>query len=138
MKVTYLLWAFGLIVAAFGIWRLLGCIEFLRRSIRTDGRLVAWERPRIGDAEAPAVGTSRSYRAVVAFKASDGSEHRVRGTVWHRSQSEPDSPAGRVVAVRYDPRNPKDARVATVMDYWSFPVLCVAIGAFLLLLAIRG
>ena len=138
MKVTYLLWAFGLIAIAFGAWQLVGCIGFFRRSVRTDGRLVAWERPHIGDADEPAGANGNTYRAVVAFTTGDGSKHRVRGTVWTRSVSEPSVPAGRRYAVRYDPRNPDDARIATIVNLWLFPLASVAIGGFLLLLAIRG
>jgi len=134
----YALWGFGLIIIAFGIRRLVGCIGFFRRSVKTDGRLVAWEKPHVGDADAPATGNSRNYRAVVAFTAGDGSRHRVRGTLWHRSVSEPPVPAGQAYAVRYDPKDPMDARVATVTDFWLLPLLSVAVGAFLVLLALRG
>jgi hypothetical protein len=139
MKITYVLWGFGLIIGVFGIWQLVGCIGFFRRSIKTDGRLVAWEKPHIGDADEPAnAGNSRTYRAVVAFTAADGSRHRVRGTVWTKSVSAPPVPAGQRYAVRYDPRNPDDARVATLLDFWLFPLASVAIGVFLILLALRG
>jgi hypothetical protein len=137
MTMPHLTGAVGLVVIIFGIWQLVQRVGFLRRSVKTDGRLVAWERPGLGDL-GTAKGPGGSWRAVVSYSAGDGSRHRIRGSTPFRSWNRTDVRKKEVVPVRYDPSNPKDARIATVQECWLAPVLSVVAGVFLLLLALRA
>ena len=133
MPINYVFGAFGLIVLSFGLWQLNWCIRFLLRSTRVEGRLVKWEMISPGFIGTPPKSVrGGSYRPVVAFKADDGTEHRVESGVWRRSNYRPSTPVGTVYPVRYNPRNPQEARIATVTDMWMIPSLCVVFGAFII------
>ena len=137
MALTYAFAAFGLILTVFGVWRLYGCIQFYRRSTEADGRLVDWETARPGAIGSPSSsGGRRSYRAIVAFSAADGSEHRVKSANRRLSFSKPSLPMGSSFPVRYDAHNPKDGRIATLTDFWLLPIASVALGGVLLAIAV--
>jgi len=111
-------------------------IRFLLRSTKAKGRLVSWEIVRAWDIrrdgrEAPSGGSRPSYLPVVSFTAADGSEHHVKGDVMRTGK--PKLPPGSPMTVRYVPGHPEDARVATIVNLWFFPVVSSAIAGFLML-----
>ena len=92
-----------------------------RRSVGVAGRLVDWETAHPWTVGGPSSSGGRdSFRAVVAFAAGDGSEHRVKSALWRQAYQKPKIPMGSPFPVRYDPHNPGDARIATLMEYGSF------------------
>jgi hypothetical protein len=132
MALNYAFGSFGLILLIVGIAQSYVSIQFLLHSIRVTGRLVRWDKSsgNIGSDGDDIRG--RTYRAVVSFKVPDGSEHRVNGRVWSRSTHKPSLPIGSPFPVRYDPHNPQEARLATLMDFWFLPVACVVFGVLLM------
>ena len=135
----YAFGAFGLIIAVFGAVRLYSCVTFYRRSVGVAGRLVDWETAHPWTVGGPSNSGGRdSFRAVVAFAAGDGSEHRVKSALWRQAYHKPKIPMGSPFPVRYDPHNPGDARIATLMEYWFIPLLSVAVGGMLMAIALSN
>jgi hypothetical protein len=139
MALQYCLWGFGLILSATGIGYLYGVVTFLRRSVKTKGRFVSWETAQAWTVGGPGAPPGQSsYRATVAFTAPDGSERRVKGTLWVSAYRKPKTRKGSAYPVRYNPANPDDARIATLGELWLGPFGFLAVGSFLLFLAVHN
>lgn len=93
-------------------------IKFLVRTRRTYGRVTGWEE-RPGFIAGESVDSISYYFPEVAFEAPDGVERRVTsGAGWESTERQS---IGDRVAVRYDPSNPDDARVESIIELWSPP-----------------
>jgi len=69
---------------------------------------------------------SDTYRPVFTFKTSDGITHRVQS----ESGSSPSSyQVGQRVNVVFDPKAPDDAKINSIGQLWTFPLVFVGIGA---------
>ena len=120
----YFMMGLGCLFVAIGLGVLLQRVRLLRHSIMGQGRVVDWK-------ESSSISNHRkvtSYAPVVEFTATDGSSHRIEGG----SGTSAKPALGRVYPVRYDPRDPKSACIATVMNFWILPFVILAAGAFLL------
>jgi len=93
-------------------------ITFLLRTRKTYGRVVGWEE-RPGFVAGHRVLSVTYYFPEVAFEASDGVERRVTSPAGWESTAR--QSIGDRVGVRYDPRNPDDARVDAIVHLWSPP-----------------
>jgi hypothetical protein len=132
----YILRAIAIIMVLVAAGSLIQTIRFLLRSTRAKGKLVRWEMVRSWDIrhdgrEAPAGRSQRPfYLPVVSFTAADGSEHLVKGDFLRTGK--PKLPSGSPMTVRYVPGHPEDARVATIVNLWFFPVVSSVIAGFLM------
>jgi len=87
-------------------------IRFLGRTRKTYGVLAGWnEVPKLGRPDVI------YYYAVVAYEAADGSKHCVTSGIG--SSPKPKVELGRKYAVRYNLRDPKDARLDTLANLWA-------------------
>lgn len=133
---VYILRAIAIILVTIGFGSTITTIIFLARSTRVEGTLIAWEKLTSREIRrgAPSMRPSErpTYQAVVAFKAADGTEHRVTGTVWSNRRGKPTLPIGHRLPVRYRVGRPDDARVATIVNLWFMPAICSIIGSFLI------
>jgi len=138
MKRFYAFGGFGLVLVLFAIWKIVDNFRFLARSVSAQGKLVKWDITAPGTVGGPSgTGGKRSYRPVVSFRASDGSERRVTGQVFLQSRRAP-GPTGASYAVRYDASNPADARIVTFTQFWLFALLALAVGSACLAFAVQA
>lgn len=80
--------------------------RFLRTAVDAEG-VVVDNRAYFTNTES--AGHHR-YQPVVAFRAADGATHQFEDAV---GTNTPPYPVGTALAVKYDPANPDDARIAT-------------------------
>ncbi|MFO1414185.1 MAG: DUF3592 domain-containing protein [Burkholderiales bacterium] len=139
MNLFYLAGSIGLILTLGALGRIVSNFRFLARSARAQGTFVRWEITEPGTVGGPS-GTQgkRSYRPIIAFRAADGTEHRVTGSIYILQRHAPTSPTKGDLPIRYDPANPAQARLATFTDFWLFPILFLVIGIVSLAFAARA
>jgi hypothetical protein len=129
----YFLLIIGLGTAGMGLHMVYKRLAFMLRTRKTVGRLTGWE-------ERPGFGASRRvvpvvyYFAEVAFEGPDGVERTVTSASGFESTGR--QSIGDPVSVRYDPRNPDDARVDTAVNLWIQPVAFLLIGGVVLLASV--
>jgi hypothetical protein len=139
MDLYHLAGGIGIILTLAGLWRAVGNLRFLARTTAVEGKFVRWEITEAGKVGGPSSENGRrSYRPIVAFRAADGSEHRVTGAAYRQGFHAPDTPKGSPFPVRYDASNPADAQVVTFMDFWLFPLGALAAGVMSLLIAAKS
>jgi hypothetical protein len=86
MERFYAFGGFGAILAILGIWRVVANLLFLARSTAAKGNFVKWDVEEAGKVGGPGSKDGRrSYRPIVVFKASDGSEHRAIGAMYSQA-----------------------------------------------------
>ena len=115
----------GLLSAALGGWLALRELAFRRRSLRAQGRRVgaAWS----GTLSVPARDTAYSH---IEFETQNGQvmqfEARLGTPFAPRRSTAQDNAAP--LPVRYDPRNPQDARLDTFIETWGPAVIFALVG----------
>lgn len=136
MDLFHLAGGIGVILTLWGLWQCIANFRFLARTTSVEGHLVKWEITEAGKVGGPSSSNGRrSYRPIVAFKAADGSEHQVTGTVYFQAYRKPNTPTGSRFPVRYNVTNPSDAHLATFTDFWMFPLGTIAVGIMSLVMA---
>ncbi len=139
MDLFHLAGGIGTILTLAGLWRFVGNLRFLARSTAVEGKFARWEITAAGKIGGPSSDNGRrSYRPIVAFRAADGSEHRVTGATYRQAFHAPDTPKGTSFPVRYDATNPADARVVTFVDFWMYPLGLLSVGIVSLVIAARS
>lgn len=123
--------AVGAALSCVGLAGLIQRIHFYRHSVRVDGKVTDCVEDRPFYAKAGS--TARYYRKVVTFAAADGSTHEVRSNT--RSLAQP--ARGEACPVRYDPRDPSAACVATMGNFWITRALLLAAGVGIVILGVR-
>jgi hypothetical protein len=97
--------------------------DFIARSVEVGGEVVRLERSKYRDKY------GYTYAPVFSFTAEDGKDHEVTSKV---SSSPAGFAVGDAVRVRYDPANPADARIHTVLQTWGTTIIAGFGGIFLL------
>jgi hypothetical protein len=98
-------------------------VSFLRHSARANGVVQKLARVvRKSSRGTPQV----SYAPVFSFVTADG---RTMTVTSRMSSSPPEFRAGDAVPVRYDPRNPKNARIDTFWQMWGAETITGGLGA---------
>ena len=130
---SYFFLVAGVGMVAMGFYLTYKRITFLFHTRKTYGRLTGWEE-RSGFAGPRLVVIY--YFPEVVFEASDGVERSLTSAVG--VQSTANQSIGDAVAVRYDPRNPDNARVDTSINLWSPPIAFLLIGGVILFAALHA
>jgi Protein of unknown function (DUF3592) len=139
MDLFHLAGGIGVILTLMGLWRGVANLRFLARTTAVEGKLVKWEITEAGKIGGPSSENGRrSYRPVVAFRAADGSEHRVTGAMYRQAFHKPDTPRASRFPVRYDASNPTDAQVVGFTDFWLMPLGLLAVGILSLVIAAKS
>lgn len=139
MDLFHLAGGIGIVLTLVGLWRFVANVRFLARSTAVQGKFDRWEITAPGKVGGPSSENGRrSYRPIVAFRAADGSEHRVTGATYRQAYHAPDTPKGTSFPVRYDATNPADARVATFVDFWMYPLALLGAGIVSLVIAAKS
>jgi hypothetical protein len=139
MNLFYLAGGIGVILSIAGLWGIVANLRFLARTTAVEGQFVKWEITEAGKVGGPSSKDGRrSYRPIVAFRAADGSEHRVTGAAYRQAFHKPDVPTGSRFPVRYDASNPADAKIVTFTDFWMFPLGALAVGIVSLAFAAKS
>jgi len=122
----------GIVVAVLGVVAFALRVHLFRHSTLVVGRLVGVleeSRPF-----AIPMGPKTEYRPMVAFKSTDGMEHRVKSA----STSFFKPHIGKHYPVRYASANPEYARVATFFSFWLAPLSIFIAGIALFALGLLG
>jgi hypothetical protein len=105
----------GLIVLAIGVVSLIRTIRFLQSAAETTGAIVDLLRGEDG------------YSAVVEFKSHEG-----RAIRWTQGGQGPRlGNIGDEIPMRYNPKNPKEARIARVLGIWGASAFLTLLGLML-------
>jgi uncharacterized protein DUF3592 len=121
----------GAVFAAVGIAGLYRRTFLVRGWPTTIGKLVAWKEKKSFGAGRSGRSLTTYYYAVVSFTAVDGSPYQV---ISESGSSKQSAPMGHPFPVKYNPRNPSDAFIATPWGLWGLSVVCLVIGVGLLAL----
>ena len=139
MDLYHLAGGIGIVLTLTGLWRLVANLRFLTRTTAVEGKFDRWEITAPGKVGGPSSENGRrSYRPVIAFRAADGSMHKVTGAIYRQAFHAPDTPKGTSLPVRYDATNPADARVVTFVDFWMYPLGMLGAGIFSLVTAVNS
>lgn len=104
----------GPILLLVGLGCLLYTLHFLHTAERTEGKVLELRRNVDSDGDI-------SFAPVFQFVAPNGTKYVVES---HLSTSSPSFEPGQTVALRYDPRNPDSARIATYTQTWGYETVC--------------
>lgn len=130
----YAFGGFGSILVIVGVSQVFANLRFLARSTAAKGKFVKWDIDEPGKVGSPdSKDGRRSYRPVVAFQASDGTEHRAVGAMYSQAYHAP--AASDTYPVRYETTNPGNARIVTFTSFWMFPLGVLAGGVVCLVIA---
>ena len=136
MDLHHLAGGIGIILTLTGLWRFIDNLRFLARTTAVEGKFDRWEITAPGKVGGPSSENGRrSYRPIVAFRAADGSEHRVTGATYRQAFHAPHTPKGSSFPVRYVATNPANARVVTFVDFWLYPLGLLGVGIVSLVIA---
>ncbi|MGC3989825.1 MAG: DUF3592 domain-containing protein [Chthoniobacteraceae bacterium] len=108
----YYLLVMGLGMIGMAIWLGWQSLTFIRRTRKTDGVLTGWnETPKFNQ---PGI---VYYYAVVSYEAFDGTQHQVTSEIG--CHPKPKVEIGHRYPVRYNLRNPEEARLDTLANLWA-------------------
>lgn len=109
----------GIFFFVFGVCFIVGNINFMNRTVATEGTVVQHKiLPSTDD-----YGT-HDYISVVEFRTSEGELITFEDGLVS---------VGQKVQVRYNPSSPSNARIYTISNFWIGPSLCAVISAWLLI-----
>jgi Protein of unknown function (DUF3592) len=103
----------GLCFLAFGVWSGFQTQEFLRRSLSATGKVVELTKVHNRDSE----GVQESYAPIFQFSDSTGVMYTVTSNT---SSNPPAFRMGEIVPVRYDSKNPTEAKIDSPVQLWLF------------------
>ncbi len=111
-------------------------LSFVQRSVSVQATVVDVEIRR----DASEAKVKYQFYPVLEFSDAKGLPHRFRGGL-SKSASGTDVQhagweRGETVAIRYDPRNPEDARMSGFWT-WGFPTIFTGLGALAVLVSFR-
>jgi hypothetical protein len=116
----------GCILLAVSLYKLKDTLEFLEKSDRAPGVVTRLEELSGGD-------TGTSYSPVFKIKTKDNQEF----TYFHTSSTNPPSwDIGEQAMFVYDPRDPNSARMLTYFGVFSWTIVFMGFGVFLMTMAI--
>ena len=106
----YYLLIVGLALSGFGIRLAMQRLNFFLRSRKTQGALSCWKETR-----GKTAGTI-DYYYEVTFEDDYGIQHTATSST--ASSGKPNKPIGHPIPVRYDPSDPDNACIDTVINLW--------------------
>jgi len=112
----------GLGLIGLGLRLMYQRITFLLRSQKAYGRLDQWNESRKMNSQMV------YYFAEVVFKTSDGTEHHVASEYGSGSYVGQKPKFPREIPVRYDPKNPEDAHICTLFNFWGPTLISLFFG----------
>lgn len=106
----FLLW-FSLLFLVLGCWTTWTTATFLARSTRTTGTIVQL------NAKTDAKGKT-SWTPVFTYRSADGRQWTITSRV---ASSPPEFVVGQSIPVRYEPSNPSDGHIDSLIHLWMLP-----------------
>jgi hypothetical protein len=125
MQTGIILGAVGLVFLVVGAVMALRLRSFLSRAVVAQGKVVGFVKQTSSEG-------GSSTHAKVEFVTAAGETR----TFVESSQTFGKLSAGTAVPVKYDPAQPKKARIATSGRLWTWPILLLAVGAVLVIIGV--
>jgi hypothetical protein len=123
----------GLLFTGIGAAILVSNLAFARTAIKVEGTIVRfYDDTRVEQRVENGVSvseTKHTYYPEIKFAAKDGQEITFKSNIG--SSRAP--LVGSTEEVLYDPKNPNNARVASALSFWGFPLIFIAVGLLALI-----
>jgi hypothetical protein len=113
----YFILLIGIVILILGMAALTSRVFLRRHSVLVDGTVVDLIEETLAGAN-PYSTVKTEYRRVAEFIASNGQKYSVKGT----SESLFKPVMGERVPIRYYPRNPSYAAIASAWNFWLIPI----------------
>jgi len=112
----------GALFAGVGYWMAFDAVKFDQRAYEVTGEVVSIKELHSTDSDGR---DSVTYKPTILYKSIDGRSYEAET---HMSSSEYDYAVGAIVDIKYDPANPDEVRINSLISLYIFPAIFSILG----------